>query len=54
MKTNQRFGLIMIIATLLVMTVTVYILFDYQRNDREQLARVSTWCACSAVCPGPN
>ena len=39
MKTNQRFGLIMIIATLLVMLVTVYILFDYQRNDRESLAR---------------
>jgi hypothetical protein len=29
----------MIIATLLVMLVTVYILFDYQRNDRESLAR---------------
>ncbi len=29
----------MIIATLLVMVVTVYILFDYQRSDREQLAR---------------
>ncbi len=39
MKTNQRFGLIMIVATLLVMLVTVYILFDYQRKDRENLAR---------------
>ena len=39
MKTNQRFGLIMILATLLVMIVTVYILFDYQRDDRENLAR---------------
>ena len=39
MKTNQRFGLIMIVATLLVMVATVYILFDYQRGDREKLAR---------------
>ncbi|MDH3762682.1 MAG: cell wall metabolism sensor histidine kinase WalK [Gammaproteobacteria bacterium] len=39
MKTNQRFGLIMIISTLMVMTLTVYILFDYQREDRENLAR---------------
>ncbi len=39
MKTNQKFGLIMIIATLLVMVMTVYILFDYQRGDREELAR---------------
>jgi len=39
MKTNQRFGLIMIVATLLVMIATVYILFDYQRGDRERLAR---------------
>jgi PAS domain S-box-containing protein len=39
MKTNQRFGLIMIIATLLVMLVTVYLLFDYQREERENLAR---------------
>ena len=29
----------MIVATLLVMAVTVYILFDYQRKDRENIAR---------------
>ena len=29
----------MIVATLLVMAVTVYLLFDYQRNERESLAR---------------
>ncbi|MDH3221215.1 MAG: PAS domain-containing sensor histidine kinase [Gammaproteobacteria bacterium] len=39
MKLNQRFGLIMIVATLLVMAATVYILFDYQRDERESLAR---------------
>lgn len=39
MKTNQSFGLIMIVATLVVMAVTVYLLFDYQRADRESLAR---------------
>ncbi|MCP4875807.1 MAG: PAS domain-containing protein [Gammaproteobacteria bacterium] len=39
MHLNQRFGMIMIIATLLVMVATVYILFDYQRDNREALAR---------------
>jgi len=39
MQLNQRFGLTMIIATLLVMVATVYILFDYQRGNREELAR---------------
>lgn len=39
MQINQRFGLTMIIATLLVMVATVYILFDYQRGNREDLAR---------------
>jgi PAS domain S-box-containing protein len=39
MHLNQRFGLTMIIATLLVMVATVYILFDYQRSNREDLAR---------------
>ncbi len=39
MYLNQRFGMIMIIATLLVMVATVYILFDYQRDNREALAR---------------
>ena len=39
MQINQRFGLTMIIATLLVMVATVYILFDYQRGNREELAR---------------
>jgi PAS domain S-box-containing protein len=39
MQLNQRLGLIMIIATLLVMVATVYILFDYQRDNREDLAR---------------
>ncbi len=39
MKTNQRFGLTMIVATLLVMVVMVYLLFDYQRGQREALAR---------------
>ncbi len=39
MKTNQRFGLTMILATLLVMGVMVYLLFDYQRGDREAQAR---------------
>jgi len=39
MHLNQRFGLTMIIATLLVMVATVYILFDYQRDNREQQAR---------------
>jgi PAS domain S-box-containing protein len=39
MQINQRFGLTMIIATLLVMVATVYILFDYQRGSREDLAR---------------
>jgi heme/copper-type cytochrome/quinol oxidase subunit 2 len=38
MRLNQRFGLIMIIATLLVMVATVYILFDYQRDNRATLA----------------
>jgi PAS domain S-box-containing protein len=39
MQLNQRFGLTMIIATLLVMVATVYILFDYQRDNRAELAR---------------
>jgi len=39
MHLNQRFGLTMIIATLLVMVATVYILFDYQRGNRADLAR---------------
>jgi len=39
MHLNQRFGLTMIIATLLVMVATVYLLFDYQRSNREDLAR---------------
>jgi PAS domain S-box-containing protein len=39
MQINQRFGLTMIIATLLVMVATVYILFDYQRSNRDDLAR---------------
>lgn len=39
MQINQRFGLTMIIATLLVMVATVYLLFDYQRSNREDLAR---------------
>ena len=39
MQLNQRFGLIMIIATLLVMVATVYILFDYQRDNRAEIAR---------------
>jgi PAS domain S-box-containing protein len=39
MQLNQRFGLTMIIATLLVMVATVYILFDYQRANREDLVR---------------
>ncbi len=39
MRTNQRFGLILILATLLVMVATTYLLFDYQRSVRENLAR---------------
>ncbi len=39
MRTNQRFGLILILATLLVMVATTYLLFDYQRGVRENLAR---------------
>lgn len=39
MRANQRFGLIIILATLLVMGATGYILFDYQRDNREALAR---------------
>ncbi len=39
MGTNQRFGLTMILATLVVMVATVFLLFDYQRDDRENLAR---------------
>ena len=39
MLSNQRFGLIMILATLLVMGATAYLLFDYQRTNREALAR---------------
>jgi PAS domain S-box-containing protein len=39
MQLNQRFGLTMIVATLLVMVATVYILFDYQRDNRAELAR---------------
>ncbi len=39
MLSNQRFGLIMILATLLVMGATAYLLFDYQRVNREAQAR---------------
>ena len=39
MLTNQRFGLIMIVATLLVMCATAYLLFEHQRANRESLAR---------------
>ena len=39
MPVNQRLGLSMIIATLLVMVATAYIFFDYQRDNRETLAK---------------
>ena len=39
MQSNQRPGLIMIIAALLVMSAMGYLLFDYQRNNRAELAR---------------
>ena len=39
MQLNQRFGLTIIVATLLVMVATTYILFDYQRDNRENMAR---------------
>ena len=39
MPVNQRLGLSMIIATLLVMVAITYIFFDYQRDNRETLAK---------------
>ena len=39
MPVNQRLGLSTIIATLLVMVATAYIFFDYQRDNRETLAK---------------
>lgn len=39
MLSNEKSGIIMIIASLLVMGLTVMILFDYQRDSREKLAR---------------
>ena len=39
MLVNQRLGLSMIIATLVVMVATVYIFFDYQRDSRETIAK---------------
>ncbi len=39
MRIKQRFGLILILATLVVMFATVFILFEYQRDNRERLAR---------------
>jgi two-component system sensor histidine kinase VicK len=36
---NEKPGLIMLLASLLVMGITVYLLFDYQRSTREQQAR---------------
>ncbi len=39
MRIKQRFGLILILATLVVMFATVFILFEYQRDERERLAR---------------
>lgn len=42
MYLNQRFGLTIIIATLLVMVATTYILSDYQRGNREISARAQS------------
>ena len=39
MQSNQRPGLIMIIAALLVMSSMGYLLFDYERSNRAELAR---------------
>ena len=39
MQTNQRLGLILIVATLMVMVATAYLLFDYQQETREQMAQ---------------
>ena len=39
MQSNQRPGLIMIVAALLVMFAMGYLLFDYERNNRAELAR---------------
>ena len=39
MQSNQRPGLIMIVAALLVMLAMGYLLFDYERNNRAELAR---------------
>lgn len=39
MQPNQRLGMTMIVATLLVMVALGYLLFDYERNNREELAR---------------
>jgi PAS domain S-box-containing protein len=39
MQSNQRPGLIMIIAALLVMSSMGYLLFDYERSNRTELAR---------------
>ena len=39
MQSNQRPGLIMIVAALLVMVAMGYLLFDYQRDSRTELAR---------------
>ena len=38
MQSNQRPGLIMIVAALLVMAAMGYLLFDYQRNSRTEMA----------------
>ena len=39
MQSNQRPGLIMIVSALLVMLAMGYLLFDYERNNRVELAR---------------
>ena len=39
MKPNQRFGLAIILATLVVMVATAFFLFDYQRDNRDRMAR---------------
>jgi hypothetical protein len=39
MQSNQRPGLIMIIAALLVMRAMGYLLFYYQRDNRAEMAR---------------
>ena len=40
MQLNQRLGLSMIVATLFVMVATAYLFFDFQRDQRQAMAKI--------------